>query len=51
MRPLFTYDEAQFLLALRDLRDAAETRDLPLLEARVDDNGSPIERGQPMFLD
>ena len=50
-RALSTYDEAQLLLALRDLRDAAD-RAIQLLETRVDDDAlPPIERGRSLLLD
>lgn len=50
-RALSTYDDAQLLLALRDLRDAAD-RTIQLLEDRVADDALPsIERGRAMLLD
>jgi hypothetical protein len=50
-RSLSTYDEAQLLLALRDLCDAAD-RAIQLLEDRVDDDALlPIERGRSTLMD
>jgi len=50
-RALSAYDEAQLLLALRDLRDAAD-RAIQLLKSRVGDDAlPPIEHGRAMLLD
>jgi len=50
-RTLSTYDEAQLLLALRDLRDAAD-RAIQLLEDRVDDDALPsVEHRRSLLLD
>jgi transcriptional regulator with XRE-family HTH domain len=50
-RALSTYDEATLLLALRDVRDAAD-RAIRLLEVRIQDDALPlIERVRAMNLD